>query len=486
LIAPVPVAPKHVVIIGGGIAGLATAWTVQRRAAAGGLPITCTVIEADTRWGGKILTRHHDDFIVEAGPDSFLSQKPAALALCRDLGLEDELTNTNPSAEKAFVFTKGRLRPLPEGLVTLAPGQLGPFLRSGIVSWRGAFRMGFDLVSPKRRVLADESVASFFRRHFGQEAFAHFIEPLMAGIYAGDAEQMSLVATFPRFVELEQHYGSIIRGMWAGNRARKAAAPAQERRTMFVTLRGGLGRLVETLVSRLEAAGVQMIVARRAIGLLEEGGKVHHGYEIRLEDGEAIRAHLVVLATPAYVAADLLSVISREAAALLAAIPYVSTATVALGYDTRDLPGTVRGYGFVVPRVEGRDLLAATWSSLKWPERAPAGSLSVRCYVGGMGREAIVKADDQTLLTRVRDDLAAIAGLRHAPRFTIVTRWERAMPQYHVGHLARMDRLFALTAQHHGLYLTGAAYRGIGIPDCIRDGVETGERVVHACEQAWG
>lgn len=452
---------------------------------AGGLPIRCTVVEADVRWGGKILTHHVDDFIIEAGPDSFLSQKPAALKLCRDLGLDDQLVNTNPTAEKAFVYSRGRLRPLPEGLVVIAPTQVAPFLRSGIVSWRGALRMGLDLLRSKHRTGPDESVASFFRRHFGREAFERFIEPLMAGIYAGDAEQMSLAATFPRFLELEREYGSVIRGMWASSRKRTMERSAGSR-TMFVTLRGGLGTLVETLVARLEAAGVRLLHGRRVLGLSEEGGRVRHGYEVRLNDGETLNADAVVLATPAYVAADLLSGTDREVPALLAAIPYASTVTVAMGYRLRDLPPTVKGYGFVVPRVEGRDILAATWTSLKWPNRAPASHLSVRCYLGGMGREAIVKADDRTVIGRVRDDLAAIVGLGQEPRLTVVTRWERAMPQYHVGHTARVERLSVLLQNHRGLYLTGAAYRGIGIPDCIRDGIEIGERIVHDCEQAWG
>ncbi len=437
--------------------------------------MACTVVEAEARWGGKILTRHAEGFVMEAGPDSFLAHKPWGVALCRDLGLEDQLVNTNPSREKAWVWSRGRLRPLPEGLVVISPSQIGPFLRSGLLSPAGLIRMGLDLLLPAKRTEEDESVAAFFRRRFGREAFERFIEPLMAGIYAGDAEQMSLRATFPRFAELEQRYGSVIRGMLAGSGPSTGRTPGTPQRTMFVTLRGGLGTLVEALIARLSSAGVRLLAARRASALRPAAGG---GYELTVSDGERLRADAVILATPAFVSADLLAAHNPEAADLLAAIPYASTATVSLAYEATARTPAVRGFGFVVPRVEQRPLLAATWTSLKWPDRAPQGAFLIRCYLGGVGREGWLKADDATLVEMMRAELRAIVDLRAEPILAEVTRWDRGMPQYHVGHVERVERIERALRASPGLYAAGAAYRGLGIPDCIRDGIETAERLL--------
>lgn len=473
--------PKHVAIVGGGIAGMTAAFCVQQRAAAAGLPVTCTLIEAQREWGGKIATHRVDDFIIEAGPDSFLSQKPWALDLCAELGLTDQLINTNETQEKAFVFSRGRLRPLPEGLVVVVPTKLGPFLRSGLISWRGLLRMACDLViPPKWSNSQDESVASFFRRRLGREAFERLVEPLMAGIYAGDAEQISLRATFPRFREMERQYGSLIGGMLA---ARRAATSARREGmggwSTFVTLRGGLRTMTDALVARIQAAGGRLMAGCRARTLTGRpngaGGWI---YELGLDGGPVVPADAVVLATPAYVTAELVRALGSRAAALLEAIPYASTATVALAYDTNDLGPQVRGFGFVVPRVEGRSLLAATWTSLKWPNRAPPSKMLVRCYVGGVGREDILKADDETLVRQVALELKEIAGIAREPSYAEVNRWIRGIPQYTLGHLERLEEIQMLLRPYRGLYLTGAAYRGVGIPDCIRDAAEAADQVI--------
>ncbi|WP_447972752.1 protoporphyrinogen oxidase [Nitrospira sp. Kam-Ns4a] len=481
--------PRQVVIVGGGIAGLATAFALQERAAGADAPISCTLLDAAPDWGGKILTRRVGDLIIESGPDSFLSQKPWALELIAKLGLADQVINTNEHQKKTFVYSRGRLRALPEGLVVLVPTRLGPFFRSGLVSWAGLARMALDLVLPARQSDEDESLASFFRRRLGREAFERMVEPLLAGIYAGDAERMSLRATFPRFLELERRHGSLIRGMLAarpksggaGGRGGPGAAgvagvPA---RTTFVTLRGGLGDLVRALVNRVTGAGIELRASCRAATLrVRPTAAGPPTYEVLLAGGGCLRADAVVLATPAYVSADLLEAVSRPAAEVLREIPYASTATVSLVYDAEQLGPAVSGFGFVVPRVEGRALIAATWSSLKWPGRAPPGQALIRCYLGGAGREAILGVDDRVLLQVVRDELRALIGLAAEPVSAEVHRWERAMPQYTLGHLDRLTRLRSALAEHPGLFLTGAAYRGIGIPDCIRDGTETAASVV--------
>jgi oxygen-dependent protoporphyrinogen oxidase len=469
---------KHVAIVGGGITGLAAAHALQARALSSGIPLTCTLIEAEDRCGGKILTHRVGNFVIEAGPDSFLSQKPWALNLCRELGLADQLINTNETQGKAFVYSRGQLRPLPDGLVVVAPKQLGPFLRSGLLSWGGIIRMGLDFVISKGASAEDESLAAFFRRRFGTEAFERLIEPLMAGIYAGDADDMSIRATFPRFVELEQQHGSLLRGMLATS-APKSLDGQSPRQTTFVTLQGGLSILVDALLSRLTTSGVNVLHGRRVTAIRAKSMRsAASPYELSLDNGSSMPVDGVILATPAFASAEIVRGLSTEASALLTAIPYASTATVSMAYHAANLSSMVRGFGFVVPRVERRNLLAATWTSLKWPHRAPSSHTLVRCYVGGVGREAIAHTDDSSMIRRMRDELQAIAGITQEPVYAEVNRWERGMPQYQLGHLQRVDKIQGQLQSYRGLYLAGSAYRGIGIPDCIRDGTETAERVL--------
>ena len=471
--------PRTVAIVGGGISGLATAFALHERAAASGIPIRCTVVDAASDWGGKIVTHRVGDLVTEAGPDSFLSQKPAGLELCAKLGLTDQLINTNETNKRACVFSQGRLRELPEGLVVIAPNQLGPFLRSGLLSWAGLARMGLDLVMPVKRSSGDESLAGFFRRRMGRQAFERMLEPLMAGIYAGDAEQMSVQATFPRFVELEQQYGSVIRGMMAARKAGSSATRSGPKRTMFVSLKNGLSDLVTALVCRLTEQGVRLrggsVVDALRVRSHQPGRWM---YDVILNDGSALSVDSLVLATPAYVSAELVRPLTPIAGGLLEMIPYASTATIAMAYPRAAVAGAAEGFGFVVPRAEGRDLIAATWTSLKWPHRAPADQLLVRCYVGGVGREAILQLDDQALVARVREELASMCGVTAEPGYVEVNRWIKAMPQYTLGHLDRLNQIEAALSRYGGLILTGAGYRGVGIPDCIRDGAVAAERVV--------
>ena len=473
------VSSPHIAIIGGGIAGLATAFSLQERAAEMGTPLACTLIESDREWGGKIVTHRVGDVLIEAGPDSFLSHKPWALDLCAKLGLSDRLMNTNEVQKKTYVYSRGRLRELPEGLVVIAPAKLGSLLRSGLLSWPGVARMALDLVLPARRAAGDESLASFFRRRVGREVFQRVIEPLMAGIYAGDAEQISLKATFPRFLEMEREHGSLIRGMLAGHkRAPPSGLNAAPARTMFVTLRDGLGEMVRVLVARLSEAGVTMRPEHRVMALRVRSSRPGTWtYDLLLESGQVVTADAVVLATPAYVTADLVRSLSPTAAGALEAIPYASTATISLMYGADEV-ASLKGFGFVVPRAEGRALLAATWTSSKWAHRAPPSQALIRAYVGGVGHEAILKTDDETMVRHVREELQSMAGITAMPIYAQVHRWERGMPQYILGHLERLEVIQGSLSPYRGLYLTGAAYRGIGIPDCIRDGSDTAEAVV--------
>jgi protoporphyrinogen/coproporphyrinogen III oxidase len=473
--------PRTVAIIGGGISGLATAFALQEQAAAAGLSLRCTVLEAGTAWGGKIVTHRVGDLVTEAGPDSFLSQKPAGLELCAKLGLTERLINTNETSKKAFVYSRGRLRELPEGLVVITPSQVGPFFRSGLLSWAGLTRMSLDVLLPAKRprVREDESLASFFRRRFGREAFERLMEPLMAGIYAGNAEQMSVAATFPRFLELEQEHGSVIRGMMAARRSRTLERLPGEKRTMFVSLKNGLTDLVTALVDRLTQQGVVLRAGSTVEALRVRSHQLNRWmYDVIVKDGPSLSAESLVLATPAYVSADLLRPLTPIAGGLLDLIPYASTATLGMAFPTSSVAGTVEGFGFVVPRVEGRDLLAATWTSLKWPHRAPPEQVLIRCYVGGVGREGILELENRALIARVRSELAGLCGLTAEPHFVEVNRWMKAMPQYTIGHLDRLKQIEGVLSRYGGVVLAGAAYRGVGIPDCIREGTLAAQRVL--------
>ncbi|HEV7535161.1 MAG TPA: protoporphyrinogen oxidase, partial [Acidimicrobiia bacterium] len=479
---------KRVVVVGGGIAGLAAALEL----AEGGASVT--VVEAGDRFGGKIFTSRVDGLVVEAGADSFLSGKPAGLALCDRLGIADRLVNSRPDDRRTFVWSRGRLRELPEGLILGSPARAWSLLRSGLLSPRGTVRLVGDAVVPRRRPedgngrgpagAGEETVAEFFTRRLGGEAYGRVVEPLLAGIHAGDATRLSLPATFPRFVDMEREHGGLVRAALAGprpnllrrkgKRAGRAPAagpvgPVPEGRTPFVSFRTGMGELIEALVARLQSLGVDLRTGQ-GVAVLRA---VEGGYEVVLSGGGALPAAAVVLATPAPVTARLVRGLCPAAAAVLEGIEHASTATVSLAYRRADVGTRPEGYGFVVPRAEGRHLLAGTWGSNKWPGRAPADEVLVRGYVGGVGREAVLEADDDGLVHLVRVELGALAGIRGMPVHSEVHRYPDGMPQYTVGHLGRVERIRGALAACPGLAVTGAAYGGVGIPDCIADALAT-------------
>jgi oxygen-dependent protoporphyrinogen oxidase len=335
------------------------------------------------------------------------------------------------------------------------------------------------LVLPAKRSSVDESLASFVRRRFGQQAFERMMEPLMAGIYAGDAEELSVRATFPRFVELEQEHGSVLRGMMSVRARQNGAGRSEAKRTMFVTLKRGLQELVTALVRRLTDQGVQLRSGMTVESLRVRSNQAGRWiYDMVLQDRSSLSADSLVLATPAYVAADLLRPLTPIAAGLLEMISYASTATIALAYPASVIGEAVQGFGFVVPRLEKRDLIAATWTSLKWPHRAPPNQLMVRCYVGGAGRESILALEDSALIGRVKTELREICGIAVEPTYMEVNRWMHAMPQYRLGHLERLAQAEVALSRYGGVFLTGSAYRGVGIPDCIRDGAVAADKVM--------
>jgi oxygen-dependent protoporphyrinogen oxidase len=476
---------KKIVIIGGGIGGLATAYFLKELSIArgfGGLELT--VVEKGERLGGNIRTEKTDGFLLEAGPDCFLSEKPWAMALCKRLGLEEKLLPTN-EGQKTFVLSGGTLHELPEGVILMVPTKILPLVTSSLITLRGKLRMALELFVPKRRKKGDESLGDFVRRRLGKEALEKIAEPLVAGVHAGDPDTMSIQSSFPKFVELEQEYGSLIRGMLARigemRRARKRAAQAEKlgaagsRVTMFMTLKGGLKELVDALIAEIERPRWTSIMTG---GKVADIVKTDDIYEVLLEDELPLYADIVVVATPSYVASGLLESIDGELADRLLTIPYVSTATVSVAYKKSDVKRPLEGFGFVVPKTENRRIMAATWSSVKWSYRAPEDMVLIRCFVGGAKKSELVFKSDEEMTGIVREELRDIMGIDAEPVVTRIYRWKDAMPQYTIGHAERVAEIEALAARHPGLYLTGSAYRGIGISDTVREAEGTAKKVL--------
>jgi oxygen-dependent protoporphyrinogen oxidase len=465
---------RKVAIVGGGITGLAAAYFLQER---GHGAVEYRLIESAPSFGGKIVSAHENGFIVEGGPDSFITQKTAALDLCRALGLGNQLIGTNNAARQVFVWSRGRLQPMPEGVMLIVPGKITPFLKSSLISWRGKLRMGLDTVIPPRRGDGDETLAHFVRRRLGTEALDKIAEPMIAGIYVADAENLSLKSTFPRFLDMERKYGSLIRGVMQQRRANSGSngrsANGKSAPSMFMTLTGGLQQLTEALVAHLNPEALW--VNRRVVALNREA----EAYELTLDNGNRIRADAVVLATPAYVTAELLREMDPVLASSLQHIRYVSTATVSLGYKRAEVDHPLDGFGFVVPRSERRKIIACTWSSTKFNHRAPEDHVLLRAFVGGAHAEYLAEQDDDALAGMVRTELRAMMGIQATPVLTRVYRWHKANPQYEVGHQERVASIDRLVGRHPGLYVAGAAYHGVGIPDCIQDGAHVADQIVN-------
>jgi oxygen-dependent protoporphyrinogen oxidase len=461
------------VVVGGGITGLAAAHRAVEIARERRVPLELTVIEARERLGGTIATERVGGFVIEAGPDSFLSEKPWALALCRRLGVEDRLVRTDDRFRKVFVWFRGRLHPLPDGFQLLAPTRLGPFFASSLFSWPGKLRMALDLVLP-RGTDDDESLGAFVRRRLGRQALERVAQPLVAGIYTADPADLSLKATMPRFVELERRERSMILGLRRAARAAPAPGTSGARWSLFVSLAGGMEEMVSALAARLPAGSV--VLKQRVSDLARAGDR----WRLATAEGGRLDADRVILATESHTAARLLRYVEPSLATLLGEIPYASAATVTFGYRRSDIAHALDGFGVVVPASERRALLAVTFASVKYPGRAPEGHVLFRGFVGGALDAAILGEDDASLVARVRDELRDMLGVAGEPVLTRVARWPASMPQYHVGHVARVETIERLVTGLPGLALAGGAYRGVGIADCVHSGEAAAERAL-AC-----
>ncbi|MDR3738769.1 MAG: protoporphyrinogen oxidase [Terracidiphilus sp.] len=475
-----------IAIIGGGVAGLAAAYELEKARKAGE-PIEYRLFEARPRLGGSLASEVVNGAVLERGPDSFISEKPAAAELCRELGLGDQLTPSNDADRKTWIVVKNRLVSLPDGLMFLVPTKLIPTALTPLFSLKTKIRMGLELLHPPRPSTEDESVAALVERHFGQETVDRLADPLLSGIYGGDATRLSARTVLPRLVEMEAKYGSLSRGMLAAHSQMHAkaaqkppsAAPRPSGpRSIFTTLRGGMQQLVDALEAQLEPAWLYRSTAVESIS--RAGGRWQTVTAGKTEDFDAL-----IMASPAWAVGELLKPIDIELGTALAAIPYSSSITVNLVYDEARIGNLPEGFGFLVPAVEGRSMLAATFVHRKFLGRTPAGKAVVRAFLGGMRNEALLNEPDEVLVATVRRELTEILGEKVIsrsvePEHAQVSRWRRAMAQYAVGHKERMALIQGRLATLPGLRLAGNAYDGIGIPDCIRLGRQAARELVAA------
>ena len=454
---------NRIVIIGGGIAGLSAAYYAKKKTSDAHI----TVIESDSHWGGKITTDRvafdKEQFIIEGGPDSFLATKPWGVALCKELGLSERLHGTNLNQKNTYVLHRNKLEPLPDGLSMMIPTNVPAILKSHLVSWLGKARMGLDFIQPAKNINGDESLGTFISRRLGREAYENLIEPLMSGIYAGDGDQLSLASTFPILRDLEIKHGSIARGALE-MRKQSNGKSVQGSRSTFLTPATGLAEIVEALVKYLQTNNVDL----RLNTSVSRISNMDSRFLLELEDGSSLDADSVILATPAYVSATLLASFDPTLASTLKEIPYASTSTISIAYRQSDLTRKLDGYGYLIPRREGREALACTWTSTKFPHRAPDGHALIRVFVGRAGQD--IPWNEIELIALAKEELKLTLGITAEPLLHRVFMWENAMPQYNLGHPEILKRIDTALENHPGLALAGNGYRGIGIPDCIHSG----------------
>lgn len=460
---------REVVIIGGGLTGLSTAFYIKRMYQNKGVTPNITIVEASNRLGGKIESLHKEGFVIEKGPDSFLARKTAMIELAKELEIDHELVSMNPNAKKTYIVKNRKLHPMPAGLVLGIPTQLSPFLSTGLISWQGKLRALMDFILPRRSETTDESLGNFISRRLGSEVLQSLTEPLLAGIYAGNTHHLSLQATFPQFGVMEQKYGSLIKGMSTGKKT-PVEAHTGEKRSMFLTFRQGLQSLIHALIHDLADTNIRLETKATTIHELETG------YLIDIDQGEAIYGDDVVITTPAFAASSLLQPYIDVKP--LDDINYVSVANVVLAFDKKDLQGLFDGSGFLVPRMEGLNITACTWTGVKWLHTSPDDKMLLRCYIGRSGNEENVFLPDEQLIALVRGDLKELMNITAEPLFAEITRLPHSMPQYPVGHVEETAKLRKeLSSRLPSVYITGAAFDGVGLPDCIRQGKELAQQM---------
>ena len=462
---------KRIAIIGGGISGLAAAYVIEKKRQSG-TPVEYILFESTPRLGGVLLTERVDGCVIEGGPDSFLTEKPWAADLCGKIGLDDQLIGSNDSERKTYIVAKGKLVETPDGLMFMVPTKIMSTARSPLFSLGTKIRMAAEWFRPPRKASEDETVADMVKRHYGPEMVELLADPLLCGIYGGEASQLSVRAVLPRLADMESKHGSFGRAMVKA-RKKTVAEPNVQARPLFTSLKDGMQQMVDALVARLDAKALKTAAPVQALIRQDNGWTVCAGYKTDHFDA-------VIIATPAHAAAGMLQTADEKLARDLGEINYSSSVTVTLGYDEKVRRALPPGFGFLVPRSEGHRMLAATFVHNKFPHRAPENRALIRCFLGGARDEQILESSEKEILQIVHGELRQIIGaaLDAEPLFARVYRWKSAMAQYSVGHLERLQRIESLRQECPGLALAGNGYNGIGVPDCVRSGSEAASKIL--------
>lgn len=451
---------KNIVIVGGGITGLSASYYLQKQIKEKQLPYSVKLVEASPRLGGKIKTLKRDGYTIEQGPDSFLARKTPAVKLSEELGLTDQLVRNGTG--KSYILVGKTLHQMPQGAFMGIPTQVKPFLFSGLLSSKGKLRAGLDFVLPKGKEVSDQSLGQFFRHRFGNELVENLVEPLLSGIYSGDIDEMSMMATFPNFYKLEQEHGSLVKGlqntMPKQTKKSKKKAPG-----MFYSFKDGLQVLVDALKDHLDQESIELSVA------VDHIEKKDHDYHILLSNGEVYKADAVLMATSHSTLPQVFS--QYDLFNVFKDVPSTSVANVALAFDQSAIKRNIDGTGFVVSRNSDYRITACTWTYRKWPMTTPKGKVLLRCYLGRPDDQGVVDLSDEDMINIVLKDLNKTMKVTKKPEFSVITRWKNAMPQYTVGHLDRLkDVRDEASKLLPGLFIAGSSYEGVGIPDCIDQG----------------
>ncbi|MBC7856235.1 MAG: protoporphyrinogen oxidase [Pirellulaceae bacterium] len=471
-----PPSSPRIAIIGGGITGLAAAHRLLERSPAAQV----TLFEASGRLGGVLLTERRDGYLMERSADMFTTREPWALDLCRRVGIDGELIETNKQHRRAFVVHKGKLVPVPEGFTLMRPAKVWPILKTPLLSPLGKLRLAWEYFTPRKNDTADESLESFATRRFGREAFDRLIQPLIGGIYTADPSLLSMQATLPQFVEMERKAGSLIAGVrshGSGVSGQKAVGSRQEsgaRYGMFLTPREGMQRLVDGVAAKLPAGVVRLNAKVEQLKRSAEGRK----WRLQIATEEPQEFDAVILAAPSSISGKLLESFDSELAGLVGSIPQAGCNVALLGYRREQIAHPLDGFGFVVPTIEKRKIIAGSFSSVKFPGRAPDGKVLLRVFIGGALQPELLSLSDAETTTLVLDELRDLLGVRGEPEFCEIAPWHGAMPQYHVGHLDKVRQIEERVAAIPGLALAGNSYHGVGVPFCIHDGEQAAERVL--------
>ena len=468
----------RVIVVGGGLTGLAAAHRLITRGANLRRPLEVRLLEAKGRLGGAIWTERRDGFLLEGGADSFITNKPAGVDLCRELGLGDQLIGTDSARRRSFVVQSGRLVSVPDGFVMMSPSRLAPILTSPILSWRGKLRVALERFVPRKTDDGDESLGAFAKRRLGREAFERLVQPLIGGIYTADPNDLSLAATLPQFAAMEREHGSLTRA--ARRQSREDRAGSGARYGLFASLRDGMDSLTNALAAALPGGIVETNAPIRRIVRPDPAGP----WRVEPLEGPPIEAAAVLLATEAHAAARLVDGFDPELSLQLRSIPYASSVIANVAYRRDAIAHPLDGFGAVVPAIEGRSILAVSFSSVKFAGRSPADSVLLRVFIGGATQPELCDLDDGAIEAIIRRELADLLGALGDPLFLEIARHHRGMPQYTMGHLERVAAIRVRQARHTGLALAGNAFGGVGIPDCIRSGQEQADAVLAALASA--